>query len=326
MPAAPGPQADPFTTIAALSKVDAYIATHPDYTRRGVTQPGQGSTNRVVFARRGSDPVVFKVFCERERKERELFAFRHWQPTGLIPRLVADADETMLVMSRLPGVYLQQSRQQDPAPVFAQACRQTGQAIGALAQVPLDAADRADFESRFYGETGPLEAYLARILELGRGVQARDPDFQDAFWRDNLAFVEGQLPRLYAQPRVLYHQDVSNLHVKDGRFVGFFDLEMCRAGCAAMQLAAALGMLEGEQTAWQPFRVGWEAAAGEPLTPEQRQATLAAYCLLQWREITRYLSYDGTPGTGYAWASPADPAQYRALIRAAQTILEIRPN
>jgi hypothetical protein len=318
-------QADPLTT-AALSKVDAYIAAHPEYTRQGVPQPGQGSTNRVVFCRLGEATVVFKVFCQRERKQREIFAFHHWQHTGLIPALVDDVDETMLVMAHLPGVYLHQSRQEEPAPLFYRASYATGHAIGTLSRVPLSTADRATFESRFYGDTGPLEAYLGRIAELGRSIQARDPDFQDAFWRDNLDVIECQLSYLYARPRILYHQDVSNLHVLNGRFVGFLDLEMCRVGCAAMQVASALNMLNGEQTAWEPFRAGWEAATGEPLGLERRQATLAAYSLLQWREISRYMSYDGTPGTGYTWASPADPARTRALIQAAQTILNINPN
>lgn len=38
----------------ALEKVDAYIEEHPQYSRIDVEQPGQGSTNRVIFAREGS--------------------------------------------------------------------------------------------------------------------------------------------------------------------------------------------------------------------------------------------------------------------------------
>ena len=315
------PITDPFTQ-QALSIVDAYIAAHAQVTRRGVPQPGQGATNRVVFARDNRERLVFKVFCQRERKQRERFAFRHWQPTGLIPRLIADVDEITILISHLPGGYLHESRHTNPAPLFRRACYETGRAVGTLTRVPLSAADRAEFESRFYDQLGPLETYLSRILELGRGIQARDPGFQDVFWRDNLDRIEEQLPRLYTQPRVLYHQDVSNLHVHEGHFVGFFDLEMCRVGCAEMQLASALGMLGGEQTAWEPFRAGWEDAFGESLDADQRRLTLAAYSLLQWRVISRYLSYDGTPGSGYAWADPADPARYRALIRAAQTLLE----
>jgi len=265
------------------------------------------------------------VFCQCERKQREVFAFHHWQPTGLIPTLIDDVDETMIVMSHVPGIHLYRARQGSVASTSYQACYATGQAIGRLSRVPLSAAERADFESRFYGELGPLEAYLDRIVELGRAIQARDADFQNTFWRDNLDLIESQLPYLYAQPRVLYHQDVSNLHVQNGRFCGFYDLEMCRVGCADMQLASALGMLAGDPAAWLPFRAGWEAATGEPLGAEQRLAVLAAYSLLQWREISRYLSYDGTPGTGHAWASPADPVRTRACIEAAQTILNPQP-
>jgi len=146
-------------TREALAKVDAYIAAHPGYTRQGVEQPKQGATNRVIYARRDHELVVFKVFCEVERKERECFALRHWQETGLVPELIWDADPRMIVTSHLPGVSLPAAREA-------------------------------------YGE-------------------------------------------------------------------------------------------------------------------------------MAWREISRYLSYDGTPGSGYAWASPADPAAYRKSMEAAEDLLGI---
>jgi hypothetical protein len=312
-------QATQFTR-QARARVDTYIAQNPEYSHEGVPQPGQGSTNRVLFCRRGDETVVFKVFCQPERKQRELFAYRHWQPTGLIPTLIADVDEITILTTFLDGVYLHQARGE---PSYDRACYETGRAAGTLTQVPLSAAGCADFEARFYDGLGPLKAYLARIVELGRGIQARDPDFEDPTWRDNLDLIESQLSRLYAQPRVLYHQDASNLHVLDGRFIGFFDLEMCRVGCAAMQLASTLIIAVRDPSIWSPFRAGWEAATGAPLGSEQRRAALAGYSLLQWREISRYLSYDGTPGTGCSWASPADPVAYRASIKAAQNLLDI---
>jgi Ser/Thr protein kinase RdoA (MazF antagonist) len=311
-------------TKEALTKVDAFIAEHPDYTRQGVEQPGQGATNRVVFARRGDDQVVFKVFCQAERKERECYALRHWRETGLVPELLADIDDTMIVMSHVPGVYLGQARQVDDTATWHSACRETGRAVGSLTRVPLSTAQRAAFESRFYDGLGTLEAYLGRILDLGASIQARDPDFQDQFWRDSLDFIQAQLAGILAQPRVLYHQDPANLHVQQGRFMGFFDLEMCRVGCAAMQLASAVGMLEGETAEWKPFREGWETATGRSLGPGDLQATLAANYLLHWREISRYLSYDGTPGSGYAWASPAAPIRYRRTIGAMSRMMGIK--
>ena len=149
----------------ALAKVDAFVAAHPGYTRADVEQPGQGATHRVFFARRDEELVVFKVFCEAERKERECFALCHWAQTGLVPALIWDADPRMIVMSHTS---------------------------------------------------------------------------------------------------LLYHQDPSNLHVEQGRFVGFYDLEMCRVGGTAMQLASSLGMLKGEKVGWT-FSV--RAGSRQPVFP-----------------------------------------------------------
>ncbi len=41
------------------------------------------------------------------------------------------------------------------------------------------------------------------------------------------------------------------------------------------------------------------------------------------REISRYLSYDGTPGTGYDWATPADPTRYRQTIEGINALLGV---
>ncbi|MGD0111429.1 MAG: aminoglycoside phosphotransferase family protein [Armatimonadota bacterium] len=314
-------------TEETLAKVDAFIAAHPEYTRRGVEQPGQGATNRVIFARRGGELVVLKVFCEAERKERECFGLRHWRDTGLVPEVIWEDSATLLVMTYVPGVYLSRSREDDGEAIWRAGCRETGRAIGALTQVPLDAADREAFESQFYRDTPTLVAYLGRILSLGRSINDRDPDFRGDYWRASLDFIEAELPRILAQPAVLYHQDVGNLHVQHGSFMGFFDLEMCRVGCAAMQLGSALGFDEefddGGAAGWPPFREGWETATGRPLGAADLRAAWAARLLLEWRVISRYLSYDGTPGTGYPWATPADPVRCRTSLDAIENMIGV---
>ena len=40
---------------------------------------------------------------------------------------------------------------------------------------------------------------------------------------------------------------------------------------------------------------------------------------------TRYLSYDGTPGTGYPWADPANPTTYRRSIETVHKVIGIEP-
>ena len=316
-------QADP-ATAEALARVDAFLETHPGLTLEGVEQPRQGNTNRVFFARRGGQVVVLKVFCEPERKARECFGLRHWHATGLVSNLLWDADERMCMTSHLPGMSLGGSKLDEPAADWLAACRQAGQAARLLTQTPLSAPDRITFESRFYRDVPTLEAYLRRILDLGRGINARDADFAGSFWRRSLDFIEAILPQILTQGTVLYHQDVGNLHVLGGRFIGFFDLEMCRVGCQAMQLGSAMVMAEGGNADWDAFREGWESV-GDPLTRDDRAATLAARHLLGWREISRYLSYDGTPGTGFDWASPADPAWYHQRFEECARLLEMKP-
>lgn len=312
-------------TEDAFEQVDGFIARNPDYTRQGVEQIGeQRSTNRIVFARRGAVPVVFKVFCEEERKERECFGLRHWHGTGLVPDLLCDAGPRTIVISHVPGMYLHQAREAEGEAAWREACRAVGSAVAALTRVPLSLADRTGYESRFYAQQPTLEAYLGCILELARGIHRRDPDFRDAFWQANIDFIAARMDRILSEPRVLYHQDVSNLHVEAGRFVGFFDFEMCRVGCAAMQLGSAFGQLvrEGDGS-WDLFRDGWVETTGSPLGVEDLEAAAAVRHLLGWREISRYLSYDGTPGSGFAWAAPADPAEYRESMASAERMLGI---
>ncbi len=243
-------------TAEALAKVEGFIADHPEYTREGVAQPGQGATNRVHFVRRGETIFVIKVFCEEERKERECFGLRHWAGTGLVPEVLWDDDPRMIVMSHVPGTGLHVSRTTDGEAAWREASVQAGRAIGALTRVPLGEGDRAGFESRFYKGVATLEEYLGRIVDLGWGIHQRDPDFRDGFWRRSLEFVEAELPGIFSQERVLYHQDVGNMHVRQGRFEGFFDLEMCRVGCATMQLGSAMSMLHKGDMPWECFGRG----------------------------------------------------------------------
>ncbi len=301
-------------TKKAHAKFEAYRAQHPQYNLAD-EQPHQGATNRVLFAQYDDELTVFKIFCEAERKHRECFAYKHWQSTGLIPRLIDDEDPEMIVTTHIPGVQtllaLRETLDEDQ---WYEACHAFGVAVASLISVPLAADQQAAFESQFYGNLGSLEQYLGTIVELAQGVHKRDADFQDAYWSKSLNFIQSQLPTIYAQPRTLYHQDPGNHSFYAQRFSGFFDLEMCRVGGTAMQLAYCAVMFGASQTAWQHFVSGWESAIASELGAIDNQAIAAAVHLMCWRIITRYMSYDGTPGSGFAWADAADPDYFRKQI------------
>lgn len=94
----------------AFAQIDSFISDHPEYSRADEKQPRQGATNRVVFGRRGEKPVVFKVFCQGERKERECFAYGHWGKTDLIPKLLEVVDPDMIVTTHVSGNLMKSDR------------------------------------------------------------------------------------------------------------------------------------------------------------------------------------------------------------------------
>ena len=304
----------------SLSRVNAFLDLHPEFTLEGVTQPGHGTTNKVYFVRWGENLAVIKVFCERERKDRECFGLTHWQSTGLFPKLIYADDPTMIVMSHIPGMYLSQSRQLEGEQHWRAACRAAGHAIASLTRVPLPVADVTRFESRFYGAQ-TLRSFLERVLELGRLIHSRDSDFSGDFWRNSLDFMESSLETLLAQQRILYHQDMQ-YNVSGGKFRGFFDVEMCRVGTAAIQLGSSLSAIRVEDGSWEFFKQGWETAAGV-LTQTDLEGAAAFNHVMTWRVISRYFSYDGRPGTGFDWASPADPVWARQTIERIDKMLGV---
>ena len=99
--------------------------------------------------------------------------------------------------------------------------------------------------------------------------QTKDSDFHDQFWEEKLDFIESELDAIFAQPRILYHQDIGNSHVHNGKFTGFFDLEMCRVGTAAMQLGIATCLFQPHGKGWDAFSEGWEAGTAIHLTPKE---------------------------------------------------------
>ena len=304
-----------------LSKVDAFIAAHPEYSR-DVPQLGQGSTNHVVYARRGDTNVIFKHCCDVGRKERECFGMRHWHDTNLVAKLQWDCDQDMVLITHIPGTWLHRAKDVDGEEAWRSACRESGKAIAALTMVPLSVNAQNEFQTRFYEER-TFEDYARKILRLGRSVHALDPGFQHSYWNENLDFIENCLGAMLAEPPVLYHQDVGNFHVQAGRFMGFFDVESCRIGCASMQFGSSLLLPKKDDGSWALFREGWEEQRGAKLTTVDRACAAAGNHLLVWRWITRYLSYDGTPGSGFDWASPADPQSAKECIDGVNEMLGI---
>ncbi|NKB72307.1 MAG: hypothetical protein GKR89_34955 [Candidatus Latescibacteria bacterium] len=261
------------------------VAAHPEYA---VDQDQSGSasvTNYVIFGRCGSQPAVFKYFCEDQRREREVYGLRHWADSGLVPALLGQQGRRLIVVERFPGAFLPSPQDQGWEGLDKETAGSTlGQATAKLCAVPLELEAAADFEARFYGGQG-LKDYFAGIVEGGRQMQQKADAYADEIFARSLDLLESQLNYILAQPRILYHQDAANMHFVDSCFRGFFDLEMCRVGTRAMQLGSLWGVLAICRLG-SHFARGM-AAGGAALGARELEAGRAFAHFMVWRDIVR---------------------------------------
>lgn len=272
--------------------VERFIQEHPQYTI-DPDQTGSASvTNYVVFGHRGDERVVFKYFCRDERKERELFALRHFADTGVVPHLLKEYNQRLMVASWIPGSWIPDPTDETfDAHARAQAGYTLGQATAKLVNVPLLSSVAQEFESRFYdGEV--LTAYLQGILQASWAIHRQVTCYSDSLFADSLASIEANLPYLLSQPRLLYHQDAMNVHFLDYRCSGFFDLEMCRVGTAAMQIGS-LWWIIATYGVWDAFAQGFADGTGRTLGPQDLAASRAFAHFLVWRYISDYGDWHG---------------------------------
>lgn len=280
--------------------VERFVQDHPQYRVDANQSGSQSVTNYVIFGHRkdhsGDQRVIFKYFCRDERKQRELFALRHFAATGLVPQLLEDEGPRLIVISYISGTFL--PRPEDDPAAFQAVDRQVmGRTLGAataqLVNTPLTAEAAQEFENRFYdGET--LPAYLQGILQASQAIHQRVACYQGELFGRSLALIEENLPFILAQPRLLYHQDAANMHFVGSRFSGFFDLEMCRVGTEAMQIGS-LGHVMAPYGVQDGFTQGFADVTGRVLNAEDWAASRAFAHFMVWRYISDYGDWQGEP-------------------------------
>jgi hypothetical protein len=283
----------------AYPAVKRFLQQHPEYAIDANQSGSQSATNYVIFGRRlldhgGEQPVIFKYFCQNERKAREVYALRHFAETGIVPQLLVDYDKRLIVQSRIPGGWFSHPANPAFGSVEAQRMGYTlGQATAKLLSVPLSAQAAQTYESRFY-DGQPLVEYLREILDASWMIHERVGCYQGAVFGNSLTYIGANLPYILNQKRLLYHQDAMNMHFLDGNFSGFFDLEMCRVGTEAMQIGSlwtifvALGV-------WDAFAQGYVTISERELCEEDLAAGRAFAHFLVWRYISRYGRWRGEP-------------------------------
>jgi hypothetical protein len=280
--------------------VKEFVQQHPQYHVDENQSGSQSVTNYVILGHRrdhlSEQRVVFKYFCRDERKQREIFGLRHFAATGLVPQLLEDDGPRLIVVSHIPGAFL--PRPEVDLAAFHGVDRQLmgytlGEATAKLMSTPLAAQTAKDFESRFYnGET--LNNYLYGILQASQAIHQRVECYKADIFAHSLALIEENLPRILAQPRLLYHQDALNMHFMGSRFSGFFDLEMCRVGTAAMQIGSLWSILVS-YAVWEAFAQGFADVSGRMLEAQDWAASRAFGHFMLWRSISDYGDWRGEP-------------------------------
>jgi len=298
-------------TTTAKSKIAIFLKEHPKYAQEGVEQPSQGATNHVAFLRRNNELCVIKVFCQPERKARECFALQHWQQTGLVPKLLWQNDQDMIINTYLPGVFLTDYEETNKN--LLTACYKAGEAFGHLAQTPWTHKNQTVFSDPIYGKrTIDLEQILNDNLQQAKSFS--NPKFQDPFWHESLDFVQEHMSAILSQPRFLCHGDAGHILVTPHQTINIFDLEMCFVGNTALQLSYILNsnglrrLFDADKKRWQAFCSGWEEMTQNHLTETDHQAIIAAHNLRCWHQL---LTYSNNP----------KPKTYRTRIEMAQNIV-----
>ena len=90
----------------AIPAINSLVEEHKEYSIDPDQSGSASVTNYVIFGRRGKEQVVFKYFCDEERRRREVYGLNHWTPSGIVPRLYYDDGGLLIVIERFPGSFL----------------------------------------------------------------------------------------------------------------------------------------------------------------------------------------------------------------------------
>lgn len=313
---------DPLLEQAEFA-VEQYAAEHPEYRVDSEQPDYRGGTNRIILGHRGSEPVVFKYFVTRSRWANELFCLRHFQPAGIVPAVLDVVPERLIVMERLGGSdgLAEVAAGAVSAGPARELSRQIGQALGKIANTPLPVAVEGysplcDFTGLkwFPRPNRMLEYYLAAC----RRIQSVIPAYADPFCTASLSLLSAQAPHVDSERQILFHEDIWNLRVQAGQFVGFYDLEMCRPGTESMQLGVALELCGPDRLDWSHLQRGYETEVGRVLDESDLLAALAMNHFYHWIRICRWGEWNGDPEeTVHRDTAARDAGHYLTRMKAA---------
>jgi len=250
----------------------------------------------------------------------EVACLRHLAATGSVPQVIDGDCEPFLIAERLPGEdatlgYRTIHAAATGLPALSHAI---GQAQGRLTAFPLPVSGRGYCPVRdFTVMPWPADPQqmLSHYLDICRRIVQVLPEYGTGIFEPSLALLSAQLPSIGLRRRCLFHEDIANLKIDQGRFAGFFDLEMCRAGTDMMQLGVGLQCCGPGRLSWRFFKRGFEDGAGQVLTSDDLHSAVAMHHLYAWLRICRWGWWDGDPAQlGHLRDSESEIAYWRTFL------------
>jgi len=311
--------------VELAQRSDACIArfmeTNPGYTVNAVQPEGRGGTNLITFGSCRGQPVAYKFFVTPGRWANEYFCLNHFARTGLVPKVLDSVENTLMVMTRLPGqdIWIELADGKLGSERVGDLSAQVGKAIGGLAMVPVPPVGTGyspirDFREIRWGTD--LSETVGWYQAAGRRARESAEVYRVPFFSESLGFLERELPRLPEWRRVLFHEDIWNQRVEDGVFRGFYDFEMCRLGTEEMQLGVAVDLCGPGKLAWDRLTEGYEGTTGRTLSADDYLAVLAMEHFYHLIRICRWGGWDGGPDNAAGMnESVAEAATYLSRMR-----------
>ncbi len=259
-------------------------------------------TNFVTFGTYQGQPVVFKYFDWRPRKEQEEKALRLFAPTGLVPKLYPVSSDSLLVMERLRGSTLDDVERDIGQDRLRRLYHQLGQALARIVEVAPGGAcqghchmpAKTGFDYEFYCQAD-IRTLFDTVTERAAKILAEQDVPHSTVLQRSLAALGENRDAILAYPTFLQMDDfhTCNMMADGEELTGFIDLEMTRWGNEVLLLAAALAMAAHRGPGqWGWIRRGYEDRRGRPIDRDLLSLAAIAAPLSQWTRFMWYWTTD----------------------------------
>jgi hypothetical protein len=270
-------------------------------------------TNFVTFGKFHDQPVVFKYFDWRPRKEQEEKALRLLAVTGFVPKLCSVESDSILVWEQLQGTTLDSVEKQNKQEQLEKIYYQLGMAMAKIVELATvdsssgrhDLIAKPGFDYEFYCQSN-IKTLFDTVTERSAKVLTDKDVPHKTILNTSLSLLQQNRDAILAYPTFIQMDDfhTGNIIVDGDKLMGFIDLEMTRYGNEVLLLASALAMTADEEQhgQWNWIRRGYEYRRGKLIDSKLLYLACISASFCQWTRFMWYWSTDDLP----QWAIEAN--------------------